>query len=110
MANRGNHNGDRVPTPTWGDVALLVEALERHYGRHVEVSFDREGCRGGSEALWVYAKAYEGWTTVERPLDVVRALWPSVSHKTMPGMLTRLLHQLDHVMDAREKVAKQGAL
>jgi len=100
---KNNHNDERTPQPQWKDVAMLIEALEKHYGNHVEISFDREGCRGGSEALWVYAKMYDGWTTVKAPRDVIRSLWPSNSHKTMPGMLTRLLHQLDHAADARER-------
>lgn len=109
MARKNNHNDEKVPQPQWKDVAMLIEALEKHYGNHVEITFDREGCRGGSEAMWVYVKMYDGWTTVAAPRDVVRTLWPTLQHKTMPGMLTRLLHQLDHAADAREKSEKREA-
>jgi hypothetical protein len=103
MPRKNNHNDERVPQPTWEDVAMLLEALEAHYARHVEVSIDREGARGVGKAMWVYAKAYQDWTTVCAPTDVVRSLWPSLQHKTMVGMMVRLLHQLDHAMDARLK-------
>lgn len=103
MANRGNHNADKTPQPGWEDVATTLAALEHTYGRHVEICIDREGARGASGAMWVYAKAYRRWTTTEAPLDVTRALWPQSFCKTMPALMFRLLHQLDHAMDARNK-------
>lgn len=92
----------------WPDVAMTIEALERHYGGLVKLQIDREGCRGGVPALWVRALAYPGWSDFgERPLDVAAGLWPSNSWATMQGCMFRLLHSLDHMLDARHKGASE---
>jgi hypothetical protein len=85
-------------------VAAVIEALEREYGGLVKLQVDREGARGGTEALWVRAIAYRGWSDFgERPLDVATKLWPSNAHRTMAGMQFNLLHSLDHMLDARRR-------
>jgi hypothetical protein len=103
MPRANNHNDEKQRQPTWSDISLLLQQLEAEYGCHVEVSIDVEGTRGASGALWVYARAYEGWKTVEAPRDVVRSLWPTHQHATMPGLMFRLLYQLGHCIDARLK-------
>lgn len=109
MTRRDNHNNDRVKQPTWATVAETIEALEHEYGGHVEVSFDREGTRGGSAALWVYAKLYEGWAPAIQPVEhVVRGLWPTAACKEMPSFVFRLLHQLDHAVGAQREAEARG--
>jgi len=92
----------------WPDVAMIIEALERQYGGLVKLQIDREGCRGGVPALWVRAMAYSGWSDFgERPLDVATATWPNNSCATMQGQLFRLLHSLDHMLDARARAEEE---
>jgi len=101
----GNHGPQKDSRAVnWTDVARTIEALEKQYGGLVKVQIDREGCRGGTEALWVRAMAYEGWNDMgERPIDVAAGLWPNNSCRTMAGMVFRLLHSLDHMLDARHR-------
>jgi hypothetical protein len=109
MARQGNHGGRDTRSVNWSDVAMVIEALEQQYGGLVKLQVDREGCRGGSEALWVRALAYEGWSDFgERPVDVSTQLWPSNACRTMAGMCFRGLHSLDHMLDARHREDKGG--
>jgi len=102
VASKGNHNNERGSQPTWTDVTATLRALEACYGGHVEVCFDVEGTGGASGAMWVYAKLYRGFRVVEeRPVDVVRSVWPTAACREMPSLVFRLLHQLDHCADAR---------
>jgi len=108
----GNH-GPKSDTRSvnWSDAARTIEAIERQYGGLVKLQIDREGARGGSEALWVRALAYEGWTDVgERPIDVATRLWPSSINRTMAGMVFQLLQSLDHMLDARHRASEQDGV
>lgn len=101
----GNHGPQKdTRAVNWVDVAGVIEALERQYGGLVKLQIDREGARGGSAALWVRALAYPGWSDQgERPSDVTALLWPTSACRTMAGACFRLLHQLDHALDARHR-------
>lgn len=105
----GNHGPTKdTRAVNWVDVAALIEALEREYGGLVKVQLDREGTRGGTEAIWVRALAFKGWCDhKERPTDVVAAVWPTNSARTMAGLVFRLVHQLDHAMQARRKAESE---
>jgi len=104
-----NHNSRKDSRAVnWGDVARTIEALEREHGGLIKLQFDREGAKGASEALWVRAMAYRGWSDQgERPRDVCTLLWPSNSVRTMAGACFRLLHQLDHALEARRKAESE---
>jgi len=109
MTRKGNHNDDRSRQPQWSDVTATMQAVEACYGGHVEVCFDLEGTRNAAGQMWVYAKLYRSFTTLaERPMDVVRALWPTLQCREMPSLVFRLLHQLDHVADARLRAEREG--
>lgn len=102
---QGNHGPQKDSRAVnWADCARTIEALEKQYGGLIKLQVDREGARGGSEALWVRAMAYEGWSDQgERPIDVATLLWPTFACRTMAGACFRLLHSLDHMLDARHR-------
>jgi len=109
MTRKGNHNDDKRSQPTWADVSATLQAVEACYGGHVEVCFDVEGTRGAADQMWVYAKLYRSFQVVEeKPVDVVRALWPTGQCREMPSLVFRLLHQLDHAADARQRAEREG--
>jgi len=105
MARHGNHGPQKDSRAVnWADAAMVIEALEKQYGGLVKLQVDREGCRGGSPGLWVRALAYDGWSDFgERPVDAAVACWPNNTCRTMAGQVFRLLHSLDHMLDARHR-------
>jgi len=108
MARYGNHGPADTRSVNWTDVAATIEALERTYGGLVKLQVDREGCRGGTSALWVRALGYRDWKDHSvTPLDVCTRLWPTNSHRTMAGLCFNLLHSLDHALDARHKAESE---
>ena len=108
MPRQPNHGRDAQHEPTWANIGETIQWLEATYGGHVQVVVDTEGTRNASGALWVRAMLYRGFQVHgERPVDVVAALWPTNKHRTMTGLMYRLLHQLDHAADARMRAEQE---
>jgi len=104
MPRRDNHNSEKGSQPTWADVSTTIRAIEATWAGHCEVSFDVEGTGGVAGALWVYVKLWRGFVVQgEKPVDVVRGMWPTSYCREMPSFVFRLLHQLDHAADARAR-------
>lgn len=105
----GNHGPQKdTRAVNWADVSSMINELEKAYGGLVKVQMDKEGTRNLANQLWVRVLAYRGWDDAnERPIDVITALWPSNSHRTMAGMVFRLLHQLDHALEARNRAESE---
>lgn len=102
MANQGNHGHDARRAPEWADISDLIQQVEEQFAGHCEVSIDTEGTRSRANAVWVYAKLWRDYSpATNKPVDVVRAVWPTNQHKTMPGLMFRLLYQLMHCAEAR---------
>jgi hypothetical protein len=106
----GNHGPQKDSRAVnWADIGPGIEALEREYGGMVKLQIDREGCRGGTPALYVRIMAYSGWADFgERPIEVWSATWPTNAHRTMAGLLLRGIHSMDHMLSERRRVREEG--
>lgn len=90
--------------PTWNSVADLCQQVARLHNCEVEIIFTAKVTyRKGTFAKWVI----KAWPrTLERPgraLGTTWDDWPCVGHKTVPGLLHRLLMELDYVLTRKEE-------
>lgn len=104
---------DRTETgPSWNDVQDSLRELSRDHHRacRLELSLLPDIAGRPQYGLWVRVVAWErseGRSTGERAKG---GKWPTSYHKTMPGMLLRLIHELDHELtELREQAERQAA-
>jgi len=79
------------------------------HGAQVRVVLSDEGTARTGECLWVIAEARTaGVSPLTAPRHSVRSIWPTTQHKTMVGLMYRLVHQLDHALDAEARALAEG--
>jgi len=108
MARQGNHNNQRAAQPDWEDVTVANKAITQQWGGLAIVTLDTDGCTPTRGAMRVRVAWYSGGSTQVPADESVTALWPTYQNKTMPGLLFRLHHQLDHALWMREAAAQEG--
>lgn len=99
MAKYGNHGPKTEKSSiTWTDAHHLLVQMQQHLGMHVRVVMTTEVPESLSDHLMVWVEAYEWdkWLT-GKPTHRVKSYWPQQMSKTVPGLVVRLLHQLDHM-------------
>jgi len=83
---------------SWEDVARLQTEMQAHLGMRVQVRIGTHEERLKDNVLQVSVEAYDWedqpWSKYKHR---VVSLWPNTMSSTMPGLVVRLLHQLDHV-------------
>lgn len=92
------HDADRKETgPSWNDVQTYLRELHKAHSKAVVVECtllpDRRGTT--TYGLWWRVVVY---STNEKGFRVERAKgakWPNSDHRTVPGMLLKLAHDLD---------------
>lgn len=104
---------DRTETgPSWNDVQEYLRDLSRTHVRacRVEIGLLPDSAGRPTFGLWVRVVAWErseGRTTGERAKG---HRWPTNDHRTMPALLLRLAHELDHELTTlREQAERQAA-
>lgn len=107
------HQEDRTQTgPSWNDVQEHLRELGKTHHRacRVELNLLPDTAGRTTFGLWVRVVA---WERSEGRLLGERAKggrWPTSEHKTMPGMLLKLIHQLDfELTERKEKAERQAA-
>lgn len=103
---------DRSDTgPSWNDVQDHLRELAKSHHRacRVEIGLLPDTAGRTTFGLWVRVVAWdraEGRMTGERAKG---RKWPTSDHKTMPGMLLRLIHELDHELTELRRQAESQA-
>lgn len=97
-SSRGTSNG-----PDWKDLAEMLAAFEDINKVRIELCFARWTTEGNAD-LSVSCKAWEqnADRRVARPLGFVNAQWNVGKWKTIEGLLTFLLYQLDFELGRHE--------
>ncbi len=108
MGRRNNHNDERTAQPTWSDVTDAMKHLSSTWPGIGVITCDTDGCTPLRGALRVRVAFYPGGDTMRRAQESVTAFWPTNQHKTMPGLLLRLITQLDWALTAAERAAQEG--
>lgn len=83
---------------SWADVARLQAELQAHLGMRVCLMIETDEQTALDHTLRVRAAAFLwelGWHT--EPKHQVISRWPNTMSSTVPGLMVRLMHQLDHV-------------
>ena len=96
--SRGTTNG-----PDWEDVAGMLAAFEEANHCRIEVTFSR-WTTAEQPDLSVVAKAWnrEDDRRVAKPLGFVNVIWRAERLKTLEGLITFLLYQLDFQLASNE--------
>lgn len=104
---------DRSDTgPSWNDVQDHLRELGKTHHRacRIELALCPDRAGQTTYGLWVRVVAWErseGRLTGE---IATGRKWPTSDHKTMPGMMLRLIHELDHrLTEMREQAERQAA-
>lgn len=108
MTRKNNHNDERASQPTWEDTTIALKVLSSLRPGIAVITLDTDGCTPTRGAMRVRVSWYPGGNTLVPAQDSVTAFWPTNQHKTMPGLVLRLLHQLDWAMGAREQAEQSG--
>lgn len=101
--------------PAWYDVHQALGKVENTYGVRLRFELGRQRATKQSDqclsVALVVTSAPPGTAAIELP--VLWSIWPHVDHKTMPGLMLKLLHiTTDRLEEARETDEKrrQGEL
>lgn len=106
------HEDDRKQTgPSWWDVSTMQQELRKAWGGSCTITMVADTVAHGprTNALWVrvvhHARGEGEWgaeTSVASP-------WPHTDHKTMPGLLCKLLWDLDWKLTEKKTTAETQA-
>lgn len=96
--------------PTWNSVADSIGAVEVAHHVSIEVMFTRSfSYRKGKFGKWTVVAWSMGQSREARPRGTVWEDWPCNGHRTAPGLLMRLLHEMDYLL-TRKAEASQAEL
>ena len=87
---------------SWTDVEVHIEYLETEHNLVLEISYRRAPKAFGTSmglVVTVTATGYRSGGSVGYT-RARKAQWPTYGHKTMPGLVTRLLHELEESLIA----------
>ena len=100
--SRGTTNG-----PDWADVAGMLAAFEDQNKCRIEVTFSRWTTADHPD-ISVSAKAWEREADrrVAKPLGFTNVIWRAEKLKTLEGLITFLLYQLDFQLAENEFIVK----
>jgi len=97
--------------PSWNDVLVAMEELERATGRLVSAEICRTASTTRPARLYFRVVAKER-TKGRAPAGEKGAgfPWPHIDFRTVPAMLLHLLHTLDRsLLEAEESKARQSS-
>lgn len=103
-AERGENVG-----PTWGNVAVMVRSLAKTHHIVPRVFFVPLLLKDDVYRMQVVCEAFKpGVGARGTVLCKTWRDWPTREHKTMPGLVFRLLHELDARLSDTAEAAQQG--
>lgn len=92
--------------PTWGDVREAMQLLAKDTNGRVQVMMGLHTPRMAPAMLYWRVELYSfGKWPPDPPRYVRTATWPTNQHKTVPGMLLRLIHELEVACEEEERAA-----
>jgi hypothetical protein len=97
----GAHESRSEHGPSWGDVLTFLDDLRETYGGHTRVEITPQALTrwGDRRGLWCRVVWKED---PNKPHSGERAGgggWPTPEHRTMPGLLYKLCHELERKME-----------
>lgn len=87
--------------PSWGDLLAMLDDLRETYSGHVRVEITPQPLSKWGDRRGLYARVvwYEKPGALHTGERAAGGAWPSGEHRTMPGMLFRLAHDLERLLE-----------
>lgn len=83
--------------PSWNDVYVFAEEVYKATKWPIRIAMHTEVIQGRARGYWrVIATRPETGFESAPPMFVRGAFFPSIDHKTVPGLLHRLIAEVDH--------------
>lgn len=109
MSRPTNHGDEKAAQPGWKDIAKAIDEVAAAHGGRVVITLERDALWQPVDSVWVRAQLVQGKRGEEGNVTgSVAATWPTQQHSTMPGLMLRLLHQLDYVAEDRQRAQQEG--
>jgi len=104
-----NNGGKRESTSlTWADVRHLQEQMTGHLQMRVDVVLSTPADLRAGKLFEVRVRAFAWEDAWGKPVHQVASYWPHPACATMPGLIVRLFHQLDHMSWHQEQLPGVG--
>lgn len=93
--------------PTWNDVVEEMQRMQARWHKWVRISaVSHEPLKPSKSMCWRVMVFKPGDWDMSKELVGRSGVFPCVDHKTVPGLLFKLMHQVEVELEARESAAQ----